>query len=274
MKLSQPFFLQPVIQSIFMMFMLCFGAHAQASIQCLKQAYPDQVQKVTAYRLTWKDGSTLLMQDGKRHKTTQERLDDPDLLDQVTGEVYEKGIPAEDVHYSPAGDPGRIRYEPFFKKMYGETQDEVEHHLVTIFWMPHVFGFQYPLLVTTINGVNSAFEALSRDLEAWVGQHPEDLPFLVDPVGTYNWRKIANTNRQSMHSFGMTIDLRSALTEYWQTDLTRAGRPISEDESLIYHNSLPWGIVRIFEAHGFIWGGKWKHYDTQHFEYRPELLCG
>jgi hypothetical protein len=28
----------------------------------------------------------------------------------------------------------------------------------------------------------------------------------------------------------------------------------------------------IFEKHGFIWGGKWYHYDTMHFEYRPELL--
>ena len=27
-----------------------------------------------------------------------------------------------------------------------------------------------------------------------------------------------------------------------------------------------------FETHGFIWGGKWYHYDTMHFEYRPELL--
>lgn len=26
------------------------------------------------------------------------------------------------------------------------------------------------------------------------------------------------------------------------------------------------------EKHGFIWGGCWYHYDTMHFEYRPELL--
>src|SRR5690242_16362928 len=29
-----------------------------------------------------------------------------------------------------------------------------------------------------------------------------------------------------------------------------------------------------FEQHGFIWGGRWAHYDTMHFEYRPELLGG
>ena len=31
--------------------------------------------------------------------------------------------------------------------------------------------------------------------------------------------------------------------------------------------------LEIFERHGFIWGGKWYHYDTMHFEYRPELLA-
>jgi peptidoglycan L-alanyl-D-glutamate endopeptidase CwlK len=33
-----------------------------------------------------------------------------------------------------------------------------------------------------------------------------------------------------------------------------------------------WEIVRIFEKHGFVWGGKWYHYDTMHFEYRPEIV--
>ena len=29
----------------------------------------------------------------------------------------------------------------------------------------------------------------------------------------------------------------------------------------------------IFEKHGFIWGGRWYHYDTMHFEYRPEMIA-
>ena len=32
--------------------------------------------------------------------------------------------------------------------------------------------------------------------------------------------------------------------------------------------------VDAFEAEGFIWGGRWYHFDTMHFEYRPELLDG
>ena len=39
-----------------------------------------------------------------------------------------------------------------------------------------------------------------------------------------------------------------------------------------YKNRIPWEIVNVFERHGFVWGGKWYHYDTMHFEYRPELV--
>ena len=42
--------------------------------------------------------------------------------------------------------------------------------------------------------------------------------------------------------------------------------------AIVYRNRMPAEIVAIFEKHGFIWGGKWYHFDTMHFEYRPELL--
>ena len=41
---------------------------------------------------------------------------------------------------------------------------------------------------------------------------------------------------------------------------------------ILYRNRMPEEIVTIFEKHGFIWGGKWYHFDTMHFEFRPELL--
>jgi len=34
---------------------------------------------------------------------------------------------------------------------------------------------------------------------------------------------------------------------------------------------MPQSVVDAFERQGFIWGGKWNHYDTMHFEYRPEF---
>ncbi len=182
------------------------------------------------------------------------------------------GIPKDVINFKPQGDPGRIRYEPFFKKMYGKTEAEVASKCVTIYWMPLYFGQKYPLQVSTVNGVNEKLIQISNQLEMLVAAHPEYLPFLDFPGGTFLWRYIANTKRLSPHSFGMTIDINFAMTNYWQWDLEKLGQPISEDQPLIYKNDIPWEIVPIFEQHGFIWGGKWYHYDSMHFEYRPELL--
>jgi peptide methionine sulfoxide reductase MsrA len=52
---------------------------------------------------------------------------------------------------------------------------------------------------------------------------------------------------------------------FWQAEPDADGR-------FSYKNEIPWEIVEIFEKHGFIWGGKWYHYDTMHFEYRPEII--
>ena len=64
-----------------------------------------------------------------------------------------------------------------------------------------------------------------------------------------------------MHAYGAAIDLNLAYSDYW---LWEKGAP--------YRNRVPDAIVAIFERHGFIWGGKWQHFDTMHFEYRPELI--
>jgi hypothetical protein len=39
-----------------------------------------------------------------------------------------------------------------------------------------------------------------------------------------------------------------------------------------YRDLMPGQIGTIFEKHGFIRGGKWYHFDTMRFEYRPALL--
>ena len=74
---------------------------------------------------------------------------------------------------------------------------------------------------------------------------------------------VAGTNRRSMHSYAAAIDIATAHADYWQW---------SGGEDAAWKNRIPIEIVQIFERHGFIWGGKWYHYDTMHFEYRPELL--
>ena len=85
-------------------------------------------------------------------------------------------------------------------------------------------------------------------------------------AGAFNWRKIAGTKRLSAHSFGIAVDIGGKNGNYWRWDIK------TPSEKIKYKNRIPLEVVEIFERHGFIWGGKWYHYDTMHFEYRPELL--
>ncbi len=260
----------------FAFFMLLMGGVVLANnindLLRFKNAYPEQITSVNEQELIWRDGTSMPVSDGFDNKTMQEKLDNPTLLDQIKDVFYVPGIPNDIATYRPDGDPGRVRYTPFFLKMYGASKADVEEKLTTIYWMPKFFGILYPLRVTTINHVNKKFIAISQELETLVAAHPEYLKFLKEPGGTFNWRYIANTERLSLHSFGMTIDINSNESNYWQYDLEKAGEIISEASALIYRNDVPWEIIPIFEKYGFIWGGKWHHYDSMHFEYRPELL--
>jgi hypothetical protein len=83
--------------------------------------------------------------------------------------------------------------------------------------------------------------------------------------GTFNWRKVAGTDRLSNHSFGAAIDLNVDKSAYWRWQPAAALPSFSR-------LNWPTEIIEAFERHGFIWGGKWYHYDTMHFEYRPELI--
>lgn len=98
-------------------------------------------------------------------------------------------------------------------------------------------------------------------------QHPDLLEYL-NPASTFYWRKVRGANRQSAHSYGIAIDINTSFSDYWLWD----NEGICETDRIEYRNRIPLEIVQIFERHGFAWGGRWYHYDTMHFEYRPEIV--
>jgi len=241
------------------------------ALEKLKSAYPEHIIAVTPSYITWADNSLMLLDHHAVNdpSTEHDTLNNPSLKDQLEQPSYIKGESSQ----APSNDPGRIRYEPFFRKLYGNSPEEVHNNLTPIVWMPRIFGQNaQTLYVTRVNNVHEKIQAISQELEQLVLSHPKYKALLDNPGGTFNWRFIANTTRLSNHSFGMTIDINAALTHYWQWDLARNNLPVHENTSLTYcTNTVPWEIISIFEKYGFIWGGKWYHYDTMHFEYRPEL---
>ncbi|MFH1075296.1 MAG: M15 family metallopeptidase [Pseudomonadota bacterium] len=222
-------------------------------IQSLIDAYPDHLLAAIPNKIIWNDGTVMIYNDGLK-KNLLSLLSDPDLEDQM-----QKLYPQGPLYVKPAinCDPGRVRCQTFFLKMYGNTKDEVESKLVTIKWMPKSVN-KY-ISITSINGIDKKLTQVSEELD----NLPNKLKKYVEQIsGTYQWRTVLGTNRLSPHSFGIAIDINSRYGDYWRWNKKKPG----------YSNHIPYEIVEIFERHGFIWGGKWHHYDTIHFEYRPELL--
>lgn len=238
-----------------------------SGLNAQQQEYPaDMNRLLKAYPTTIKahdktsiilNGDKIIQYNTPKDKSHKELINS-DALEDIFAYPYLKG----EVKDIPQNyDPGRTRSETLLKSMYGATSAEVQKHLVTITWCPNLINQK--LRVTSINGVDKQLQRVSDELD----KHPE-LKEYLHSAGTFNWRKVRGADRLSAHSFGTAIDLNVKYSNYWQWDC----RCTNEDATLKYKNRIPQLIVDIFEKHGFIWGGKWYHYDTMHFEYRPELL--
>jgi hypothetical protein len=232
---------------------------ADAAGRRLVAAYPEFLSGVENGELVWKDGTRMQIDDGRGQKTAKELLDHPDLED-----MFAWPYPAGESAAPPAFevDPGRVRFQPLFDRMYGDcTKGETSGKLIEIVWLPK--KAKQRLKVTRVNGVADRLEAVSRELDELPAAFD---PYLFPSAGTYNCRPIAGTKRASVHGAGIAIDIALKHAHYWRW--TKPG----PDGRHRFRNSIPPEIVAIFEKHGFIWGGRWYHYDTMHFEYRPELL--
>jgi hypothetical protein len=230
----------------------------RSALDALVTAYPNVLAGHDGAALRWRDGTAMPASDGHDHKTFAELLRHASIVDQ-----FRLPYPRGPLAKPPAvdADPGRFRNTAFFTKMYGDCRrSEVAPHLVALTWLPKSFGKS--IRITSVNGVDAQLRAVSAELDAL----PEEIKRAAYPIaGTYNCRAVADTGQPSPHGYGIAIDLNTAFSDYWYW------RPL--DGHLVYRNRMPEQIVSIFEKHGFIWGGKWFHYDTMHFEYRPELLA-
>jgi peptidoglycan LD-endopeptidase CwlK len=135
--------------------------------------------------------------------------------------------------------------------------------------------------VSKVNGIDKRLTRISDILEAL----PQDLRCYVDDVDeTFVWRVIARNDvwnkvqkpLRSAHSYGIAVDIRPTdkalhpgIFDYWAWHIEE----FLENGRFNHPTRLPTQIVEIFENEGFIWGGKWFHFDPMHFEYRPELLA-
>jgi hypothetical protein len=231
-------------------------ATAPKGLACLAQHYvgtPAQTPS-GAWELKLPDGTELPWDDGQT-KTFDQTLDNPDLKDTFS-------IPYTIGPITPVNtvnlDPGRFRQEALFKATFGDSASAVQAKLVDVSFVGQTVKFH--------SLAAAALTKVSAKLETLIAQDSSLAQYVTGALGgTFNWRPILNTNRMSAHSYGIAIDIVVAKSNYWEWEK-------KADGSLVWTNKIPQAIVDAFEAEGFAWGGRWYHYDTMHFEYRPELF--
>ncbi|MCL6286048.1 M15 family metallopeptidase [Ruegeria sp. 2012CJ41-6] len=223
----------------------------------LKMSYPGIQFSEDGTKISH-DGIDWIAYGSYRSKSPQELLRDPTIKEQFSY-VYSLDFDLSQ-RKMPFFDPGRPRNGAFFEVTYFDNEESAQQSLVNV-TEPRLAGTDF--WVTEKHGVSCQLRAALSHLSF----KSEDFsPFFRKPGGGFNWRRISGTKRLSPHSFGIAIDINPQLGQYWKW--TGA----IEGEVGPYHNKVPEALVRTMERFGFVWGGKWHHFDGMHFEYRPEII--
>ena len=235
-----------------------YSVTRKRDVLVLMLAYPDYIDgaEMTDDKvyLVMKSGNRILYDDNKE-KTFDEKIINADLQD-----MLEMRYPLTEINtiMNTNVDPGRIRSYSLFNEIYGQTQSSIVDKLITVDFGNERLPF---------NKEASAADALTAagaGVSDLIQSQPSVAGFVFPTSGTFNYRVIAGTDRLSPHAYGIAIDLKSSSNGYWRWT------SFAEGEKLI--NIYPHDLVRLFERNGFIWGGKWNHFDIFHFEYRPEII--
>ena len=153
--------------------------------------------------------------------------------------------------------------------LWGRTDVQIRGHGASTTFLDHRM-FVNDLLIDALAAVERDIldaAANDRSVAAWIDELAITYSF-VD-------RGIAGSPTRSHHAWGMAVDFvpssYEGLDVYWRWSRvfdSEAWHRIPLEQRW----SPPEAVIEIFEGHGFVWGGKWPHFDVIHFEYRPEIL--
>lgn len=219
-------------------------------------AYPGTILDHAGATLTLPDGATVAFAPA-RGLAGAAALENATIGDQFA-QVYPLDFDLT-LRETPWFDPGRARNESLFRALWFDSEAAARASLASVTYAPTGESFQMTTRHCVATQLSAAFAALQAS-----GNTPDT--WFTATGGSFNWRVIAGTDRLSAHAFGTAIDLNADLGGYWRWSDAVEGAvgPVT--------TTMPPGIVATMERFGFIWGGKWHHFDGMHFEYRPDLI--
>ena len=257
------------------------ASRGETVFRAFAEAYPDRIGEVKFI-----DGDWTIEVYGERIYYAEGRLLPASLRDRFSEYNpqpfynYTKDLPpwrqltAEESERMREQEARRSQTPPrrsphFYDALWrSRNRDESWEHVKQIRFLGHPVLIHYSIL-TQLSLVEEQILRMSRTNSAvrqWVSS--------LNNLESWNWRNIAASQSRSFHAYGAAIDLlpkslggletywlwtANSVPEWWNTPYTRRFHPPDE-------------VIKAFESFGFIWGGKWRYFDTMHFEYRPEIF--
>lgn len=235
-----------------------YNMKMKQDLLCLFMGYPEYVKGITKENekiyLIMKSDKKIIYDD-KIKKSNEGKINNPDLQD-----MLEVVYPIHEINnlMDKNFDPGRIRVYPLLREVYGNYKGVIEKNLINVSVGNRNYSFNKN------NKASQSLKSVMKEINDIMKHNKNIYSFVYPSSGTYNYRVISGTSRLSPHSFGIAIDLKRDNNDYWKWTSRENG-----DKRL---KAYPKELVKIFEKHNFIWGGKWGHFDILHFEYRPEFI--
>ena len=161
-----------------------------------------------------------------------------------------------------------VRSPDFLNHLFGTTEIRLRDQC---YWVPFLDHNAY---------MNQFCEKALKNVEMEILQAAEsdqEVQAFIENLKTiysFQQRNIRGTENVSYHSYGLALDLvpisydRKHANWIWSTAFIEEWHLIPLEERW----SPPQAVIDAFEKNGFVWGGKWSHFDNIHFEYAPEII--
>ena len=250
-------------------------------LKAMASAYPDRVEKVE-----FLDGDWTILVYGERFFFTGGRLLPASLRDEMNEYApqsfynYEKELPpwvrpteeesARIMEQQRLRETRQAKRSPhFYETLWrSRNRDEAWEHIKQIRFSGIPVQVHYSILVNLSLVEEQILRTAKTNstVRQWINN--------LGSVTGWEWRNIASSQNRSYHAYGAAIDFipksYGGLEAYWLWTARVTPEWWNVPYSRRFHP--PDEVIKTFESFGFIWGGKWRYYDTIHFEYRPEIL--
>jgi hypothetical protein len=160
------------------------------------------------------------------------------------------------------------RSNDFFEALIGRSEAQIVSSCRWVDFLDHRV-FMHEICTGSLERIDNALRQRAES-SSEVRAYIDDIKI----VFSLDRRQVHGTGHLSVHAFGIALDIvprdYGGKQVYWRW--SRAWNENWEKMGLAERWAPPDQVIEVFEQEGFIWGGKWYHFDTIHFEYRPEII--